>query len=170
MEYWCEILLASTDVTLWRQLVVPHLDFSSFLHRPLSQVLVGHLKQMIILFCSCVMFSSFSSLRVFFSVHLTFSGFSLTSLLSLWLSTSCRCFPIFDGLLLISSKYIRDPRLDITWSSYGRPLLWDSRLRVDIDLLDASFSLRRSRRLEPFDTSPSESLTDMIVVYNLSSS
>ena len=49
---------------------------------------------------------------------------------------SCRCFPILDGLLLISSKYIRGPRVDITWSSYGRPLLRDSRLRVDIDPLD----------------------------------
>ena len=56
--------------------------------------------------------------------------------LQLRASHSCRCFPILDGLLLISSKYIRGPRVDITWSSYGRPLLRDSRLRVDIDPLD----------------------------------
>ena len=91
---------------------------------------------MIIIFCSCVMFSSFALLKVFFSVLLTFSGFSLMSLLSLIFVLSIVVFSHLRRLFVISSNYLGDPHLDITWSSYGRPLSWDSRLRVDRDPSD----------------------------------
>ena len=73
---------------------------------------------------------------------------------------SCCCFTIFDGLLLISSKYIRDPRPDITWSSYGRPLLCDSLLRVDLDPSDRVIQPASFTTAGAIDHIPSESLTE----------
>ena len=72
---------------------------------------------------------------------------------------SCCCFTIFDGLLLISSKYIRDPRPDITWSSYGRPLLCDSLLRVDLDPSDRVIQPASFTTAGAIDHIPSEGLT-----------
>ena len=85
------------------------------------------------LLASCFLRShrwDFSSL-----LFLTSSGF-LSCLSDHSDCACCRCFPIFDGLFLISSKYIRDLGEDIKWSSYVRPLLWRSHLRVDTDPLD----------------------------------
>ena len=67
-----------------------------------------------------------------FDLSLVFSDVSPISLIV----SPVFLFPIVDGLLLVSSKYIGDLRPNITWSSYGRRLLCDSLLRVDLDPLD----------------------------------
>ena len=69
----------------------------------------------------CLMFSLVTSSRwsffplprrwdLSFSDHVISRCISLVSLMVV----SCLCFSIFDGLLLIYSKYIRDPHSDIS--------------------------------------------------------
>ena len=133
--YPFEFLLASTDVTLWRQLLLALYDL--FFLPVLFVVLWSR-------WSSQGDDHSLSSWR-HFSLYLAVGIFPFLFLWPLVVFLSCLSglsdgvcclgFPIFDGHLLISSKYIRDPRLDITWSSHGRPLLWDPRLRVDSDPL-----------------------------------
>ena len=154
------LLLASTDVTLWRQLVLPLLDLflPSYIvrYRMFSLVICSRWS---ILFSSCVMFFSFWSLRISSLFVWPLVVFlSCLSCLSDCISCCC-CFTIFDGLLLISSKYIRDPRPDITWSSYGRPLLCDSLLRVDLDPSDRVIQPASFTTAGAIDHIPSESLT-----------
>ena len=154
-------VLASSDVTLWRQLVLP----SYSIYCPIFWLVIFN-RWSFSAPSSCVMFCSFSS-----------SGFSS---LFIWPFVGfLRClfclFDIFPYSLIVPPVVVFShlwwssfvfPRNtleisppNITWSSYGRPLMWDSPRRVDSDPLDRVIQPMSFTTTEPFDHPPSERLT-----------
>ena len=129
-------MLASTDVILWRQRVLPLLDLflPSFIvrYRMFSLVICSRWSSSS-LHASCSPLShcwDFSSLFIWPLVV-----FSLVPLLSLW-SFQLLLFPHLWWSSFDFFEIHQRSLFGHTWSSYGRPLLCNSLLRVDLDPLD----------------------------------